>query len=122
MKTIEIYSDSGHAWGKVELGELYKLGIIDKISSFSYVKQSKLSTGLKIFVYLEEDCDLHIYIKALKEKGIEYKFKEHYANKRSKIRGYNSFLSEKYIRSYREIEKSLENFLNDRVIIQKVGF
>lgn len=48
--------DSGHGWLQVPWEDIIKLGIADKISSYSYM------AGL--FVYLEEDCDAGIYLKA----------------------------------------------------------
>jgi hypothetical protein len=84
-KVITIYSDPGHAWGKVLRSELKELGILDKISAFSYQR--------KCHVYLEEDCDLQLYVNALKDKGIELRFKESFTkgHRRSKIRSYDSF-------------------------------
>lgn len=80
IKIITVYADSGHAWAKVSKKELIKLGIESEISGFSYQNNSH--------AFLEEDSDLSIYIEALKLKGIEYKFKENYSTKRSKIRSY----------------------------------
>ena len=34
--TITVYSDVGHAWGKVKRDVLVNLGIADKISRYSY--------------------------------------------------------------------------------------
>lgn len=110
MKTIQVYSDPGHAWAKVPLKELFDLGIAYEISSFSYVRQQSLSSGLNIFVYLEEDCDLGIYLKALRERNIEYKFKESHTNKRSKIRGYNTFMASLYLRLMENSTNALKGF------------
>jgi len=82
-KTIKTYSDPGHAWGKVSYKELTALGIADKISRCSYQREG--------FIYLEEDCDLGIYVNAMREKGIVVKFKESWTNRQSKIRNYYSY-------------------------------
>lgn len=87
-RTIQVYSDPSHAWAKVSLSELIDLEIAHKISKFSYCKQNK--KGL-VFVYLEEDCDLSLYVNALKAKNITYKFKENIGNKSSKIRNYYNY-------------------------------
>lgn len=50
--------DLSHAWIEVDRAELKRLGILNQISAYSY--QSK--TGLT--VYLEEDCDAYVFIKA----------------------------------------------------------
>jgi hypothetical protein len=83
-RTITVYSDPGHAWAKVSRAELIRLGLIDKISTYSYQRKG--------FVYLEEDCDLGLYIVALRDAGATIKFKEMVSRERqSKIRGYDYF-------------------------------
>lgn len=83
MKTIDIYADPGHAWAAVPLAELSDLGIAHKISPYSYRHDTT--------AYLEEDCDLSLYIEALKAKGQEFKFKEHHTNHDSPIRNFERF-------------------------------
>ncbi|MFA6619459.1 MAG: hypothetical protein WCT23_10395 [Candidatus Neomarinimicrobiota bacterium] len=66
-----IYSDSGHAWLQVPRVELAQLGILEQISGYSY--------ELDGMVYLEEDCDMPIYIEALPEAertGIIYDWED----------------------------------------------
>ena len=82
-QTYSFYNDTGHGWMKVKLVELETLGIMDKISRFSYIRKNH--------AYLEEDYDASIFIKALKSIGIEPKFKDIYAKKHSKIRSYDRF-------------------------------
>jgi hypothetical protein len=83
-RTITVYSDPGHAWAKVSRSELIRLGLIDKISTYSYQRKG--------FVYLEEDRDLGLYIVALRDAGATIKFKEMVSRERqSKIRGYDYF-------------------------------
>ena len=85
MKSIIIYTDPSHGWAKVTIKELLKLNILDKISTYSYIHKNGLNA------YLEEDCDLSTYLKALDAKGIKYKFKTLHTNKSSKIRSYNRY-------------------------------
>lgn len=82
-KTVYVYSDSGHAWAKVLRKDLLKLGVLGQISSFSYQRDE--------YVYLEEDKDLSIYVNALKNKGLNPKFKEFNSQKSSKIRSYQKY-------------------------------
>lgn len=82
-KNYDVYADPGHAWLKVKIAELDKLGITDKITDYSYVRGG--------CAYLEEDCDAGVFIDALNARGIEPKFKFHHTDNRSKIRGYASF-------------------------------
>lgn len=59
MERIEFYTDDGHGWLRVDKGMLSKLGIAERISEYSYMNGSN--------VYLEEDVDAGIYIKAYEE-------------------------------------------------------
>lgn len=82
--TLQMFSDPGHGWVRFPKARLEKLGIADKISTYSYQK------GLMAF--LEEDSDLSTLITALKAKGYtEFKFKEGWTNRRSKIRNYDHY-------------------------------
>jgi hypothetical protein len=85
MKSITIYTDPQHGWAKVSLNELLKLNILDKISTYSYIHKNGLNA------YLEEDCDLSLYLKALDNKGIKFKLIEKHTNKSSKIRSYKRY-------------------------------
>ena len=79
------HSDPGHAWLAVKRGELKKLNILDKISGFSYQKGKT--------VYLEEDCDASIFIRAKELKGEHVVFNEKY-QETTPIRNYDSFTIE----------------------------
>ena len=85
MKTLTLtaYADPGHAWVKVKRSLLQTLGIADKVSRCSYQRGQ--------FVYLEEDCDLSLFMAAAKAQGLEIRFKEHHTNKQSKIRNYDRY-------------------------------
>lgn len=85
--SIVIFADPGHAWARVPKAKLKKLGIADKISTYSYQRGD--------YAYLEEDCDLGVYINALKSKNYcDFNFKEFHTNRQSKIRGYATYRSE----------------------------
>ena len=89
MKTrkFDFYADPGHGWLKVGIGTLNKFGVVDGITSFSYVRGRN--------VFLEEDSDATRFINAMKEHDIEVKAKYHSSEKRSKIRGYASATPER---------------------------
>lgn len=74
-------ADSGHAWLKVNIMKVLKSGIVKDISDYSYKRG--------MFVYLEEDCDAGLYLKAIGHdgKGI----KSSYSNKSSRVRNYKRF-------------------------------
>jgi hypothetical protein len=82
-KTYIFHSDAGHAWLAVRRKELMELGIMDKVSIGSYERG--------VTVYLEEDCDAGLFIKALKSKGIDIKYRESVHPTQSPIRKYNHF-------------------------------
>lgn len=83
---ITIYADSGHAWGKVNKALLNKLGIADKISRYSYMREDK--------AYLEEDVDLIMLFDALDAQGIKYRIEDRFSHKTSKIRSYDAYKRE----------------------------
>ena len=60
--THKFYTDPGHGWLQVDLDDLTTLGIFDKISRYSYYDQD--------WVYLEEDCDMGLYLDAMKTLGL----------------------------------------------------
>lgn len=82
--TIQIFADPGHAWARFPKARLAKLGIADKISTYSYQRNGQ--------AFLEEDCDLYTLINALKGKGyVDINFKESHTNRSSKIRSYSHY-------------------------------
>jgi hypothetical protein len=86
MKTYKFYIDAGHGWLAVKRAELVDLGILDKITRYSYERGNT--------VYLEEDCDATTFINAYEKKnGIlpSYEVK-HSSVDRSPIRSYQVFL------------------------------
>ena len=61
MKKYTFYEDPGHGWLKVPMGELIELGIAGKITSCSYRDDDS--------AYLEEDCDLTMFLVAKLSDG-----------------------------------------------------
>lgn len=62
------HTDAGHGWLAVKIKELHELGLIHKISKYSYIR------GLT--AYLEEDCDMSAFIRAWQVKhGTYFDFK-----------------------------------------------
>jgi len=62
------YTDPGHGWLAVKRCELKRLGILDKITSYSY--------QLDDTIFLEEDCDAGIFLAAKKKVGEIVNIKE----------------------------------------------
>lgn len=86
-RTIQFFADPGHGWARVSRAELIRLGILDRISFYSYQRGDH--------VYLEEDMDLGTYLQALKAlhgPALVLKFKETVCqHRRSRIRNYAHF-------------------------------
>ena len=83
-KKFDVYCDTGHGWLKVKKSLLDVLGITDRISQFSHMRNE--------YAYLEEDCDASTFVGAYEEKyGIRPQYRFHYSDKLSLIRNYNSF-------------------------------
>lgn len=79
---VKFYSDAGHGWMAVKRELLVTLGILDKITPYSYQKGKT--------VYLEEDCDATTFVETCKAKGISLEFVQKYCN-HSPIRNYPQF-------------------------------
>jgi len=83
VKKYNFYSDGGHGWLAVKRQELIDLGIIKKITSYSYERGNT--------VYLEEDRDASLFINTYKIRfGLLPEYKEKYIDI-SPIRSYNHF-------------------------------
>lgn len=76
------HSDAGHGWLAVKRAELVRLGILDKITHYSYQRGKT--------VYLEEDCDFSTFFARKKELGEEVKMRSSY-QQYSDIRSYDAF-------------------------------
>jgi hypothetical protein len=82
-KVYVFHSDPGHGWLAVKRDELVKLGILDKITSWSYQKGQT--------VYLEEDCDAGAFFQAYEQKfSKKPAYRESYLE-RTPIRYYPAF-------------------------------
>ena len=69
-RSVTFISDPGHGWLSVKQADLLELGIVDKISRYSYLDGSR--------AYLEEDCDAGLYIDAAKKAGWDLNIKQSY--------------------------------------------
>ena len=83
--TLLYYTDPGHGWLRVPLKTLTKLGIADKITSFSYKRTE--------YAYLEEDQDMTTFLLAMNEKGVEVTRKNRNTDRESRIRKYESYVA-----------------------------
>ena len=82
---LRFFSDPGHGWLEVDMVHIIVLGLADKISDYSYMRED--------FAYLEEDCDEGLFLDAAKEAGIKVNCISHYTNTDSEIRSYARFSS-----------------------------
>jgi hypothetical protein len=61
MENFTYYTDPGHGWVEVPRSLLHELGIADKITGYSYQRGED--------VFLEEDCDLSTFARAMTKAG-----------------------------------------------------
>jgi hypothetical protein len=54
---ITFYGDAGHGWYRVKLSDAKKLGFLDKVSRYSYVRGAS--------IYIEEDRDARLLFDAI---------------------------------------------------------
>ena len=80
---LNFYEDPGHGWLAVPLPLLDKLGIIDQISTYSYMRG--------MLAHLEEDCDYALFARAMNDAGRFFTVKHHHTDNRSRIRGYGHY-------------------------------
>lgn len=78
-KKYIFFVDPGHGWLGVPIADLYNLGIIDKITQYSYFNR------FIRFAYLEEDCDAPLFIAAAKAAGWELEISEKHYDDRSEV-------------------------------------
>lgn len=63
-------TDPGHGWVEVTREEIDRLGIGPRVSGYSYTDGAR--------VYLEEDCDAALFVRAKKDRGEPVDFVEVY--------------------------------------------
>ncbi|KPK13953.1 MAG: hypothetical protein AMJ56_00450 [Anaerolineae bacterium SG8_19] len=87
-KTLTLYSDPSHAWLKVPVSELSRVGLSWE-KDFSGCSYARTDASGVTSVYLEEDCDAPIYLATLLSRGEQRPpIKDSYTNGRSRIRSY----------------------------------
>jgi hypothetical protein len=80
--TFTFFSDAGHGWLKVPKAMLVDLGIAGEISHYSYQYGD--------YAYLEEDCDMGIFIQAYKGRGFNFEYRTRNSDY-SRIRAYQLY-------------------------------
>ena len=111
---LNFYEDPGHGWLAVPLLLLYELGIVDKISTYSYMR------GLT--AYLEEDCDYSVFAAAMNAAGREFTIRDKHTNRRSPIRSYSTYRAP-WVR-YALVEKGKAQYtytLGELALLQGAG-
>ena len=80
---LNFYEDPGHGWLAVPLPLLDRLGLLDQISSYSYMRG--------MLAHLEEDCDYSRFYAAATAAGLTFTIKTTRTDNRSRIRGYDQY-------------------------------
>ncbi len=86
---ITYFNDGGHGWYSVKREKLKAMGILDKVSGFSYEKGKS--------VYLEEDCDASLFFNALTEE------------EKQSIKVINSYRDRSPVRNYSRFSSTFDN-------------
>lgn len=88
MQTLTLYSDPAHSWLRVPVTELSRVGLSFE-RDFSPYSYGKIDSNGTMFVFLEEDCDMGIYLATLLSRGEPRpNIRDSYAAKRSAVRSY----------------------------------
>ena len=87
MKTeFYYYTDPAHGWLEVPRDLLHDLGIADEITSYSYQRLDR--------VFLEEDCDLLTFTRAMGAAGREFKTADIHTDGECFVRSLPSYRAE----------------------------
>jgi hypothetical protein len=84
MELFIMHSDHKHAWLEVSADYAIKM-LNGEVSNYSYISDD-LGT-----VFLEEDCDATLFIKALDTKNVAYDISEHWHDGDCFVRQLNRF-------------------------------
>jgi len=82
-RALTFHADPAHGWLEVDRADLETLGIVEKISRYSYHKGNR--------VFLEEDCDAPKYLQAAAANNWQIKTTEKHSDIHSFIRLLNPF-------------------------------
>lgn len=85
MRTFNYHHDAGHGWLAVKIELLHFLGIIDQVTSYSYIRGKT--------AYLEEDHDATMFARFYRSRIGNFEEKASYTDK-SPIRSYKSYTPE----------------------------
>jgi hypothetical protein len=80
---VRKYDDPGHGWLAVPMQWLEELGIVGKISSFSFRRNNT--------AYLEEDGDMSEFYGAAKRAGFTVFIDCRHTDKSSRVRSYPTY-------------------------------
>lgn len=87
MNKYKFHEDPSHGWLEVPVQECYDLGILSKISSYSY--RGKNADGVDC-LYLEEDDDFAVFYHAKGGKG-SFDYVRVYHDYEAPCRNFRSF-------------------------------
>ena len=81
--SYKFHSDPGHGWLEVSLAEVCRLGILEDITSCSYVDDTFRT------LYLEEDCDADLFLRTKENAGETVHIVRLHTDDDSHVRGYH---------------------------------
>ena len=80
---LNFYEDPEHGWLAVPLPLLDRLGLLDQITPYSYMRG--------MLAHLEEDCDYSLFWAAAQRAGLNLKIRTMRTDQCSRIRNYCQF-------------------------------
>lgn len=117
VKSIKLqwYSDPSHAWLKIRRRDADELGILGKVSHYSY--QSKAGNTL----YLEEDCDAPLVLDALRDSTyiLPQYLNDKYSRTPSKVRTLAPFFHHETVEVYRHGESLFDKLDKVEALIRR---
>lgn len=77
------HEDPGHGWLQVEMSELVRLNLQNRITRYSYCDGDR--------VYLEEDCDMSLFLLTKEKQGEKFVIVYRHTDGDHKIRNMMSY-------------------------------
>ena len=76
MTTYTYHTDNSHGWLEVPYRDLLNAGLhLSQVSGYSY---AQVTDQYVPTLYLEEDCDMPLFLNALQAKGESFELVEQY--------------------------------------------
>lgn len=82
LLSFEYMQDSGHGWLKVPKAMVEAFGVSGRVSNYSYMDRE--------YAYLEEDCDMPLFLQAVEAQGYRISLVDSY-HEDDRVRGLSRY-------------------------------